>query len=179
MDRKSERKGMMANTPDMNAQRKTFFSLLDKFDVAMLVTHGESGMLHARPMMIAERQDNGDLLFMTRTDAQKADEVREDERMVATLQQPGKYISVAGKGRLERDPLRIQRLWRERWRAWFPGGPSDPNLILVRLSATEGDYWDFSGARAIKHAFRTARAVLQPGRRIAPTDYHGHVSLHP
>jgi general stress protein 26 len=29
--------------------------------------------------------------------------------------------------------------------AWFPGGPTDPRLALLRVTVEHGEYWDAAG----------------------------------
>lgn len=61
--------GMTTNTPSAREQAQHFIGLLKKFQNAMLVTHtGEHGF-HARPMAIADVEDDGRLWFITSAEA--------------------------------------------------------------------------------------------------------------
>jgi general stress protein 26 len=52
-----------------------------------------------------------------------------------------RYLAVTGTGRLLRDPARARRLWRWAEREWFPRGPEDPNLLLLRLLVETAEEW--------------------------------------
>ena len=41
------------------------------------------------------------------------------------------YLSLRGKARVIEDMARIREYWKEPYRVWFPGGPSDSQLALV------------------------------------------------
>lgn len=63
-----------------------------------------------------------------------------------------------GRAHLTRERELIERLWSDAWRVWFPQGKSDPAICLIQIEPLEGEYWDSSGARGLKHAFQAARA---------------------
>ena len=56
-------------------KRKRLSTLLDLFDTAMLVTHTAEGGMRARPLSIAESQDDGAMYFSTAVDSPKVEEL--------------------------------------------------------------------------------------------------------
>ena len=40
------------------------------------------------------------------------------------------------------NPAKIAELWNVKMEAWFPEGPTDPDLTLVHLRAERADVWD-------------------------------------
>lgn len=44
--------------------------------------------------------------------------------------------------RIIRDQLKSQELWNPFVEAWFPEGPQDPNIVLIRVQADTAEYWD-------------------------------------
>jgi general stress protein 26 len=44
------------------------------------------------------------------------------------------YVALIGRADLVEDRSEIRGRWREGWRLYFPGGPDDPDTILVRTS---------------------------------------------
>ena len=156
------------------SERQHLKDLLESFDTAMLITrHGERE--HARPMAIASVEGENTLWFATLQDAPKSDEIRQDAHASATLQSSGRYVALSGTASLVDDRARIHELWRPTWKAWFPNGKDDPNLVLIRLSVKNAEFWDNAGAKGIRYAFEVAKALVK-GREPAPVaSVHGRV----
>jgi general stress protein 26 len=136
-----------------------FFETLKGFDQAMLVTHGATTGLHARPMAIAGSEDDGSIWFITGADTPKVDELQRDSAILAVMQQNAKSMSIGGRAEIIRDRAKIQALWKETFRAWFKG-KDDPNIVLIRLNPVEAEYWDSSGLQGVKFVLKFAAAVV-------------------
>ncbi|HEY4102527.1 MAG TPA: pyridoxamine 5'-phosphate oxidase family protein [Polyangiaceae bacterium] len=146
-----------------------FFELLTQFDTATLVTRARNtGELHGRPMAVAATDDDGTLWFITNVDSTKVLEVREDSRALVTLASSRRFVTLNGHLELVADRERVDRIWKERYRVWFEG-ESDPELVLLRFTPFDGEFWDDSGAHGVKHAFEAANAYLQ-GQKLVASD---------
>jgi general stress protein 26 len=168
-----------------NAQTNTgeqaeqhFRKVLEGFDQAMLVTHGAAAGMHARPMMIADTDEDGSIWFITGADTSKVYELESDAAMVAVMQSAAKSLTVGGRGELRRDPAKLQAVWKESFRAWFKG-KDDPNILLIRLKPVEAEYWDNSGLQGVKFMLKFAKAVVsgQPLAHGGVDDVDAHAKL--
>jgi len=113
--------------------------------VAMLTTVTADGALRSRPMLTCGvGPEDGGLWFFTRADAAKVDEALHQPRVNVSYAEPGqnRYVSVSGSATLVRDREKIRQLWNEGERVWFPRGPDDPDLALLRVSVEWAEYWD-------------------------------------
>ena len=56
-------------------------------------------------------------------------------------------------------------MWSEVYRAWFPDGARDDNVVLIRVDAEQAEYWD-TPTSAIVYAFGYLKAVTtgEPSR---------------
>ena len=168
----------MAETITENEKRERLSTLLSLFDTAMLVTRTEGGAMRARPLSIAESNDDGAMYFSTAIDSPKIEELAADSRVNVALQSGSRFVSITGRARVVKDRALIERLWSEAWRVWFPGGKDDPTLCLIAVEPEEAEYWDRSGARGIKSLFQMAKAYVsgaQPGD--FDRDQHGKVKV--
>lgn len=134
--------------------------LLQRFSTLMMVTQRPGGRMRSRPMAIAEREESGDLLFITRKGGRLDEDLRDSNECVVTLQDDRRYLTLTGEGRIVEDPARIEALWKPSWRIWCPDGPRDPELELVRFHPVRGEYWDYSGMSLAKVAFQAAKSLL-------------------
>ncbi len=149
--------------------RDHLLSIIQEFDTGILVTRTPGGDLRGRPMGVAEVQADGSLYFCDSLKSEKHAELVADSHVVVAFQSKNKFASLSGVAMVEKDRATIRRLWRETWKIWFPVGPDDPDLCLIRVDPTEGEYWDNSGARGVKFVIDAAKAYIS-GERVVTTE---------
>jgi general stress protein 26 len=126
----------------------------------MLITHDPQQRLRARPMAIASVEDPDVMWFVTRIEAGKVDEIRKDERVAVALQGTTRFASITGTAEVMVDASRIEALWNDTWRLWFPEGQGGP-IALVRVKADLAEVWDASGLNAVSFALEAGRALVE------------------
>lgn len=146
--------------------------LIKNIKVAMLVTSDGRNGLHGRPMMTQEAEFDGTLWFFTAADAPKDDEIRRHSDVQVSYMNPEKntYVSVTGTASVVQDVEKARELWRPDMKAWFPEGPEDSNLALLRVDVKEAEYWD-APSRAMVVLISMAKAAIGKS-------YAGEGSLH-
>jgi general stress protein 26 len=137
------------------------FELVKDIKMAMLATTGPDGHMHARPMASVQKDFDGVLWFMSREHSLKIDEIEANPDVLLTYSHPGRqhYISINGKARIVRDRAKINELWSEADRVWFPKGPDDPELTLLAVEIDLAEYWD-APSSAMVHAYGYVKARL-------------------
>lgn len=148
--------------------REHFHELLTRFSHGMLVTRTPGGDLRARPLVVAAVDADDDVWFVTKLGSGKVAEILKDSHVCVTFQDGARYLSLTGAAVVVYDSDRVEQLWKERWRVWFPGGPGDPQIVLLHVKAESGEYWDRGGLVGIKYLFRAGYAYLA-GRENEPT----------
>ena len=127
--------------------------LLKKLDICMLTTRADDGALHGRPMSNnGEVEYDGDSWFFAAGDSRKVREIEDDPRVeLAFIDSPNAtWINVEGAATVIRDdPDRKRALWLDDLDRWFPNGPDDPNVVLIKVAAAHIDAWSRDG----EHAF--------------------------
>ncbi|HEY1064969.1 MAG TPA: pyridoxamine 5'-phosphate oxidase family protein [Pirellulales bacterium] len=153
--------------------------LLNDFGVAMLVTRTPEAQLRSRPMAVAQVEDDGTIWLLTERRSPKLDEIAGDGHVNVAMQSSTKFASVSGSARPVDDRRKIDELWNESWKTWFPGGKDDPNLILLRVDGTAGEYWDNSGTSGLKYLIEAGKAYLSGTKPDVANDpkIHGKVAL--
>lgn len=124
-------------------------TLLKDYQVAMLTTlHAQDGSLHSRPMMTQfftqTELFDGTLWFFSKFSSAKVDEIRAGSQVNIAYSSPGqnRYISVSGAAYVIRERMRMETLWNEVYRTWFPRGLDEPDLVLLRVDVSEAEIWD-------------------------------------
>jgi general stress protein 26 len=155
--------------------RDTFINVLKSFDVGMLATRG--GSLHARPMRVAEVNDDGTLIFVTSLESHKVAEIDHDPRALVTFQGHARYVSAVGGIHIVKDKYEIRQMWQESWRVWFPHGLDDPSICLLRFEIYQGEYWNMSGASGVKYLFEAARAYFSGRTPTLDATQHAYFEM--
>lgn len=158
-------------------KRERLYDLLKDFDTAMLVTRAADGHMHARPMAVAELNPDADAYFVTGIDSPKAAEINAESTVTLTFQSSNQYASVSGRAEIVRDRALIERLYKEGWKVWFPGGRNDPSISLIRFMAQDAEYWDNAGAQGLKFVYNAAKAYIKGDTPEEDIKQHAKVDL--
>ena len=121
--------------------------LLKKFRIAMLTTVAADGALTSRPMAVQEAEFDGDLWFFAQRDSDQVRQLRADPRIGVSLSSNDTWVSVSGTAELLDDRAKARELWNSAVEAWFPNGPDDPDVLLLKVHAEQAEYWDSPGSR--------------------------------
>lgn len=135
--------------------------LLKEFSVAMLTTVTREGYLHARPMMTQAREPDADLWFVSSLHSEKIDEIRENPKVgvIYFRERDNAYVSLSGDVEIVQDKDFLKTHWQEAWRLWFPEGPEQADLCMIKVKAREAEYWEPQGGR-LRVIFDLARGAL-------------------
>ena len=148
--------------------------LLESFDTAMLLTR-DGDENHARPMAIAAIEGGNTLWFVTSNESPKAEEIRSDRRVSVTLQSNRRFVALSGTSTLVRDRTRIEALWKDAWKVWFPKGKEDPSIALIKVNVEDAEFWDNAGGKGIRYVFEAAKALMSGERPDPVPGAHGRV----
>ncbi|WDQ15012.1 pyridoxamine 5'-phosphate oxidase family protein [Rhodopirellula sp. P2] len=160
----------------MNTQKK-LIELIQDFHNAMLVTKTDDGGLDARPMAIAEATEEGQVWFVTSRNSGKIAELMLDRDVAVTMQAANQFVTLSGECRVIDDRAKLDQLWNEAWKVWFPKGKNDPNITLLRVDPARGEYWDNSGLSGVNYLIRAGKAYLQGERAETDEQINASVSL--
>ena len=85
---------MKTKTTTIASQQTVQFlrDTIQRFETAILVTHGPGGELRARPMVISDTSSAGEMWFITNDATPKVVELKQDARAMAIMQAPGVQV---------------------------------------------------------------------------------------
>ncbi|RTR28375.1 general stress protein [Deinococcus radiophilus] len=126
----------------------------------MLVTQTDEGHLHSRPVTTQDQEFDGDLWFIGGKDSEWVQDISKREQINLAYSQPDgqNYVSITGRASLVEDRTKLEEVWSDFYKAYFPEGIDDPNVQLVRVETHGAELWESSGKLA--SAFQTAKGLL-------------------
>jgi general stress protein 26 len=138
--------------------------LIRDIRVGLLTTMDRGGGFHTRPVQTMQVEADRTLWFFTDWSTPKVDELQHDVRVSLGYADPTKqvYVAVAGSGRLIRDIQKAKQLWSIEQRAYYPDGPEDERLALLRVDIERAEYWIAPGRISYLVAAITAAVTRTP-----------------
>lgn len=115
--------------------------------LCMLTTTGTDGQLCSRPMTVQRIDDDATVWFIASRDSRKAEQLRANAAALVTTTGDGSWTALAGPAAVVDDLDTLRDLWSPAAEAWLPGGPEDPDAVLVRVDVESGEYWDGPDSR--------------------------------
>ena len=118
--------------------------------------------LTTRPMSVQKVCDQGNFWFLSAVDSDKNQEIAIDPRVQLFFLNTSDYefLTVYGKASITRDRQKIDELWTDIAKAWFPEGKSDPNVSVIKVTPEEGFYWDTKDGKLVSMIKIAASAVM-------------------
>jgi general stress protein 26 len=155
------------------------YTLVHRIRMAMMTTIGKDGVMHSRPMathdLEREKFTDGKLWFMTRKNSNKITDLTENPNVnvvyVDTASQT--FVSVSGLATFSTDLAKIKELWSPLYKAWFPGGVDDDNIVALCVEVDYAEFWDDNSSKMVQ-LFKMIRSTLTGAEYQAD---HGEIHI--
>ncbi|MFH5824789.1 pyridoxamine 5'-phosphate oxidase family protein [Georgenia sp. AZ-5] len=118
--------------------------------IAMLTTLDDDGHLVSRPMSVQEVEFDGDLWFFADERSDTVAEIGVTPDVNVSFSSGSSWVSVTGRAEVVRDRAKMEELWNQFVEAWFPDGPTTPELVLLKVHADAAQYWDSPGGKVVQ-----------------------------
>lgn len=118
-----------------------------------------------RPMSVGEVDDAGNLWFTSASDSHKNAEIGLDPTVRLYFQGSAHsdFMFLTGHASITTDRASIDRLWTPILKTWFTEGKDDPRITVIKVTPTDGYYWD------TKHGMAVAGIKMLIGMAIGKT----------
>ena len=169
----------MSTNQHSGSDRQLLWELIEDIKFAMFTTRHGNGHLHSRPMTTqnSHLDENASLWFFMSRRSDAVADLAGDPSVNVVYADPGadSYVSVSGNAAVVDNLGKKEALWSKMAEAWFPGGPSDPDLALVEVRITHANYWDIKSSKIVQ-LYEMAKAAVtgQPPTQLGE---HGEVRM--
>jgi general stress protein 26 len=128
---------------ESNAEFSKLHELISSSSCAMLTTLKADGELHCRPMLV-QLGKGREIWFISSDHSSKVHEIEAQSKVSIALcdSQKQSYVSISGHAEIVRDRQKIHELWNPSYRMYFPEGPEDAQICLLRVTMERAEYWD-------------------------------------
>ena len=150
-------------------QRGQLLELARESRLCMLTTTDAAGTLFSRPMTSQQVDDDVVVWFIASRDSRKAEQIGANPQASVTMTGDGSWVSMSGRASVVDDLDKLRELWSSMAEAWLPGGPEDPDAVLVRLDVEGAEYWSSPDSR-----IATALSFVKAKVTGEPADIGGH-----
>ena len=164
---------MRAEKHEMNK----LWDMIKDIKFGMFTHRHADGVMHSQPLTTQNKSmdENDKLYFFVSRTSDVARQIALDNNVNVAYTDPHKdsYVSVSGKASLLEDMDKKQALWTPMTKAWFPGGPTDPEVALLQVHISHAEYWDVKDSKMVQMAkMLTAAVTGKP-----PSDMAEHKEL--
>ncbi|MBP2282437.1 general stress protein 26 [Flavobacterium sp. CG_23.5] len=163
--------------PEHNQNVEKLIEMIKDVRTCMLITNEKNAEnLSGRPMSIAKIDDDGTMWFFTKKSSYKVDEIEESKKvsLAITNESSNNYLMIHGTASLVNDKAKMAALWSSIMKAWFPLGLDDPDMLLIKVTPSEVNYWDSSSSKMVV-LFNMLKAIVT-GKEYDEGE-HGKISL--
>jgi len=143
--------------------------------IGMLTTVAADNTLVSRPMTNQKVDKDGLLWFYVSDESavSKQIDVQPNVCVSFTALEDSLYVSVSGRADIVKDKALIHSMWNPIVAAWFPNGPDDPHVALIKVEIHSAEYWDSKLSKMTQLLKMAAAAVT--GK--PPTDISDHKKI--
>lgn len=96
-----------------------------------------------RPMATQQVDDEGNFWFLSSRSSEKDTDIVKDSYVQLLYSNPSdsEFLSLYGTATVVEDMAKKRELFGPLAKAWFPKGPEDPDLSVVKVKPLKGYYW--------------------------------------
>ena len=162
---------------DTSAHAAALSDKIGAMRFAMFTFRDQHGHLASQPMTKQQVDREGGLWFYVRTATALWDSIAHDPEVNVSFanSEDSTYVSVSGTAERVVDRTQIGALWNPMVQAWFPAGPEDEHVVLVRVAPHAAEYWDSNDSKMVR-LFAMAKAAVTGSTPDVDAD-HGTIRL--
>jgi general stress protein 26 len=151
---------MEKNLQDADALKK-LKELAESINICMYCTMEHGSDMASRPMSTAQVEEDGTIWFFSSDETSATQESKGGTEVCLNYASPAKnsYMCVMGNAEVVHDKAKMEELWNEFMKTWYPEGLSTPGISLLKVTPTSAHYWDNDVTR-MKILFSYIRAKI-------------------
>ena len=155
----------------MQGTREEYLRLLKEHSTGVLTTRGADGHFHSRPMAMQKHRDADEIWLATLEHSDKCDHIAHDDHVALSFhagERDAAWLSISGRCEIVRDRGKVRELWDASWKPWFPDGPEQHDLVLLKIVPEHAE-WVHPEGGTLKVLYTMAKRAAT-GSREEPAE---------
>lgn len=113
------------------------------------------------PMSTQQVEDDGTMWFISNIISRHTSHIEQDGRVQLVYGDHGSasYLTIFGSAEIHFNRAKLDEIWSPLAKAWFKEGKEDPDLTLIRVTPSEGYYWDTKSGKMVSFLKMIGSAV--------------------
>ncbi len=152
----------------------TLWDLIKDIKFGMLTHRHSDGTLQGHPLTTQNKSiDEGSVLyFFISQKSDMAARLREDGNVNVAYADTSadNYVSIAGTASFSDNQAKKEELFTPIAKAWFAGGPTDPDLALLEVRISHAEYWNAKDSK-VTQLFKMAKSAITGERPQNMTEH--------
>ena len=145
------------------SDRQKLWELIKDIKFGMFTHRHANGRLHSLPLTTQNKSldESATLYFFISRASEVAQHIGQDDHVNVSYTSPSddSYVSVSGQALIVEDQGKKEKLWSSMAKAWFPGGPTDPDLALLEVLISHAEYWEVKESKMVQVVKMVTAAV--------------------
>ena len=125
----------------METLEKKAAEMLQKSEVVVLTSINQEGYPRPVPMSMVKAEGISTVWMSTGNDSWKTIDFRNNPKGGLCFYAQGDSVCMTGDVEVITDADIKQELWQDWFINHFPGGPTDPNYVILKFEANHATYW--------------------------------------
>ena len=125
----------------METLEKKAAEMLQKSEVVVLASINQEGYPRPVPMSMVKAEGISTVWMSTGNDSWKTIDFRNNPKGGLCFYAQGDSVCMTGDVEVITDADIKQELWQDWFINHFPGGPTDPNYVILKFEANHATYW--------------------------------------
>ena len=125
----------------METLEKKAAEMLQKSEVVVLASINQEGYPRPVPMSMVKAEGISTVWMSTGNDSWKTADFRKNPKGGLCFYAQGDSVCMTGDVEVITDADTKQELWQDWFINHFPGGPTDPNYVILKFEANHATYW--------------------------------------
>ncbi len=128
-----------------SGDQQRLVELMRDMPIAMFTTLGGESGARTVPMARQEVDASAEMWFITARSTEHTRDLAADPRVALSFSSRSAWVALTGTAYVVDDTAKLKELWNTFAEAWLPGGPEDPEALLIRVDVERAEYWDTPG----------------------------------
>ncbi len=131
---------------EQQGEQEHLVGLMEDMPIAMFTTFGPEGP-RTVPMARQEVEPDAEMWFISARNTTHIRALEVEPRVALSFSSRDAWVALTGTASLVDDRTRLDELWNTFAEAWLPGGPDNPEAVLIRVDVDRAEYWDTPGGK--------------------------------